>query len=138
MNLDIQLLNYQPDLSFKTCMCSAAWRKDMSRALVVQSIVHACVSSTSSSTSWCLQEAGGSGCVSQSSVVVLCQHPHFLSQVLLKAAFLTHLSVSFCRCVHRCDYLRMCRCSFSSVICGRKFKRFPVLCVVNVCCICSE
>lgn len=48
------------------------------------------------------------------------------------------LLVSSCTCVHWFDYIRMCRCSCSSVSCGRKFKRFPVPCVVNVCCIYFE
>lgn len=48
------------------------------------------------------------------------------------------LLVTFCRCVRWFDNLRMCKCSFTSVICGRKFKSFPVPCVVNVCWICFE
>lgn len=121
MSLEIRLLKHQPDVSSKTRMCSGAWREDINHALLDQSIVHVCVQSTRSSRNWCSQEAGGSGCVSQSCVVILCQHPHFLYQVLLNAAFLT--------LVFQCPFVDVdvslpqnVQMFLSSVDCGRKFK----------------
>lgn len=118
-----------------------AWREDINCALLGQSIVYVCVWSSSSSRSWCLQEAGGSGCVLQFSVVVqhpvqcwICQHPLFLYHVLLKASFLT--LVFWCHLVD--VYISLITLEGTEVICGRKFKRFPVPCVVNVCYICFE